>query len=677
MNCLDWLKQNLTPSFSLQYTELEAISEVQLKRLGDKEDFTVIKHVHMLLIGYTGVGKTSVRKHLKNEKLKDAEKLTKVMEPELLVQETIAAATGPFTSQTGVYNSRSDELYLTIWDTGGQPMFQDLLPCFAKLRSIYGIVFQLLPSKIKAYPEHYVRETGDLQGRCIVSPYTNQELIYRSLAYVKIFSQSISTILPDLPSNVQDIFQVNTEEACFPKAMLIGTYRDQFKSESEVNEMESEWLKVFDRSKRKPFSKILWSPTRIPLVQCTDLPVYEIDNTKAGETPEEFSDAGIKLLAEDIIHFTKDVAIQIPNKWLLFKVKLEKACLGDFSSGIMEHEKAVSIAYSCGMSTDDCNSALIYFHELGIFLWYYYSEKNDDKDTFRLRQYVIVLPKQLLKVLAGIFDAVGCGALLDEARETGILQESELRKIIDKQHTGLHSTWVLRFLEEHSLATRFKYPLEGYFIPSFLNQSEDVISIAQPKQPKNNTPAAPLYIVFKVGFIPPALFPMLVVALARDESWNLCTKGSCLYRNRVQFIYMEDSCHVVLSEYCDCIQVVCTPYIGHVSHEICKDIRKTLHLHLFRAVFQWKKAPECGYYFTFECNCKSGVSKTHHFLEEFSLGLGNRPKECTQNGSMRLKDPHLIWLSQDTQMGEMQDMYTFLLVLFGVGILVRTFLILM
>ena len=43
-----------------------------------------ITHIHMILIGHTGAGKTSVVKHLKDEKIDPDENSTEVMEQRLL-----------------------------------------------------------------------------------------------------------------------------------------------------------------------------------------------------------------------------------------------------------------------------------------------------------------------------------------------------------------------------------------------------------------------------------------------------------------------------------------------------------------------------------------------------------------------------------------------------------------
>ena len=184
-------------------------------------DLIKIAPVHMILLGHTGVGKTSVRKHFKNEPFDPHEKTTIVAEheflqqpnvklskgetqPELLVTETLAAKTDTASTEESfffyphdhLHGTESDKVLLTLWDTGGQPMFQDLLPCFPKLRSLYGIVFRLDNFGDSSNAETH--SPCDFESS-VKSPFTHIELICRCMAYVNTFSSSTQGVLQSLP----------------------------------------------------------------------------------------------------------------------------------------------------------------------------------------------------------------------------------------------------------------------------------------------------------------------------------------------------------------------------------------------------------------------------------------------------------------------------------------------
>ncbi len=64
------------------------LEKTMIDTLADTE-YLEVPHLHMLLIGHTGVGKTSVRKHLQNIPFNDKEKSTIIMEQELLYPRNI------------------------------------------------------------------------------------------------------------------------------------------------------------------------------------------------------------------------------------------------------------------------------------------------------------------------------------------------------------------------------------------------------------------------------------------------------------------------------------------------------------------------------------------------------------------------------------------------------------
>ena len=104
-------------------------------------DLVEMTHVHMILLGHAGVGKTSIRKHFKNEPFDPQEKTTIVADHEVLTKrkspraktqqeplvcETLATTTDVKFSEDEFFSSHSnleviedDQVLLTLWDTGG------------------------------------------------------------------------------------------------------------------------------------------------------------------------------------------------------------------------------------------------------------------------------------------------------------------------------------------------------------------------------------------------------------------------------------------------------------------------------------------------------------------------------------------------------------------------------
>jgi len=171
--------------------------------------------IHLILIGFTGVGKTSLRKHLKDESIDDNESPTIVMEYDEIRYRT---------------SSAGKEVSVTMWDTGGQPVFQDLLPCFARIQCIYSVVFRLpdiqeLSKKPEICP-------CDENHERIRSPFTTRELIFHDLAYIEAFSDMTPTL------GVQRFLN---QEKTSTETVIVGTCKDQITSLIELLVFFLDW----------------------------------------------------------------------------------------------------------------------------------------------------------------------------------------------------------------------------------------------------------------------------------------------------------------------------------------------------------------------------------------------------------------------------------------------------
>lgn len=622
-------------------------AEEESLRVATLEEFSSgnlieVTHLHMILIGHTGVGKTSLVKHLKGEKIDPNENSTEVMQPQLLLcrtkqpdllhQETLAGGlegagdTGYFMQESELYKAQPGKFYLTIWDTGGQPMFQDLLPCFAKLRSLYGVVFKLTEDLDK-HPENDFRY-GRQKHSTGPSPFSNKELIYRCLGYIEMFSSSIKDTIPNLPSEIVDILQLGLHEQVLPKAILIGTYKDQF----EKSELESEKLltRLVTFTESLEQVECLCSKTHYPTESPFQVAVHMIDNTKAGSRNE--IDEGLEILVDSIRMLAKYTTTKFPQNWLHFKQRLEETCKLKYPNGILPYVDACDVAKECHISNVD--APLIYFHEVGAFLWYYYSDRTI------LKNYVILYPEKLLKVLATIFDAKGYGGSAVEWRKLkskGILVEKLYTSCLDEQNTGISTQWVLDFLNEHHIACPIAHTDigVGYFIPCMLPLC------VEPRHLQAE-PASSLYIILNAGYVPPGLFPIWVTILA-DQTlkfgkgrWVLCKP---LFRNQVEF-KVEDNYRVLLTEHSNYIQVECCPPPPESTPDpqVYGTVRSVLDICLFRSVPKWIYERE--YRFTFACTM--GADGNAHFLSELPLDP-TCDVECSQHHTTRLKEGQLLW----------------------------------
>ena len=607
--------------------------------LADSE-YLEVPHLHMLLIGHTGVGKTSIRKHLQNIPFNDKEKSTIIMEPELLYQETFESTIDSkksavvFKKYDSVYKSDPDNIYLTLWDTGGQPMFQDLLPCFAKVRSIYGIVVRLCD--LLENSNASIRPTCPLEIER-ESPYTYTDYLYRSLSFLD--SNSLDVHLSNLPDILKKrVFEL-ASATVFPKIAFIGTFKDQIKvdDKQDLDQMLLQ-LKLNLNSQGTNFhEKVILPSTSTP-----NSFMFEIDNTQSGA---KYDDPGMKTLREQIVFCTKSAKAKIPSKWIAFKIDLEReSCLQQPCTGIVTFEKASEIAKKC---KTDLRAALCYFHELGIFIWYHNKKM--------LQEYVFVEPKNLLSILGTILDPQ---VYKDHPKQwkslqtQGILNVQVGKKLLEDSKTGLPLSWILNFFDEHHLAMHMPL-LESYFIPSMLQ----VLPICPNHQHVFHTrisacsvlPAdlqvAPLFLVPISKFIPPGFFPRLMTVLSGIKKGRIIWKLSPDFINCKNMVSFEinNQFRLVFTEFIDCVRAhfdgLTDDNIPHI--DLCLQIVSTLNVQLQRVINTKSMR------LTFVCSCSEHLSSIH-FLNYLPFATDNHVTCGEHTGKqMELTAAHKIWLSDE------------------------------
>ena len=557
----------------------------QLLEKTTSEDVNVLcmSDIHFILIGHTDVGKTSLRKHLKNQPIDMKEPPTVVMESE-------------FTRVMGLDSSIS----VTMWDTGGHPFFQDLLPCFARLKCLYGLVFRL--PDIENFDSHPdIRRCG--YHKPAKSPFTNREIMFRKLAFIQAFSC-------DIQSSTAGISASN------PAAVIIGTNKDRKSVSSEIliQGLNNE-LAVYNKFEIYPAS-------------AEDLSyVHEIDNTVSGIK----KDRGVNLLRDNLCRYARSSGMIISRGWIVFKEKLvSHVDTKFFDVGIISLSEAINIGKACGV--DYPKAALRHFHELGVFMWYYLSKRD------LMYNFVVVRPKLLLEVLSKIF----CfdPALIKEHKlllKKGILTCDFFEFAIKAKTSSFDVKWFVAFLEEQHMSVKINFDhILCYFIPSLLDTQVDYLTM--------NFKLSPLCIVLHSGYVATGIFPRLLVALAGvtygSTIWTIpmgCDMNVC--RNQFKYV-VNGSIDVVLTEYSNYIQVDCSSTESH--SDIYFRIAATIDVQLQRIVPRWFRKKEFN--LTFKCENKSCLSCPVHFLSIKSLFSEPEYEVACYNGlNTQLSSSHLNW----------------------------------
>jgi hypothetical protein len=601
----------------------------------DSEDDEV--QIHLVLIGHTGVGKTSVRKHLRNEHINMSESPTIVMEPEFLYRELMELQGNvPFKYIKDILGSSASRVFLTMWDTGGQPIFQDLLPCFARLKCMYGIVFRL--PDIEAFDSFPSIRPCDEHHEGSTSPFSNEDIVYRNLAYVQAYSCSMKKHLGNMP--IHEGSAIMSSSINFPSAVVIGTCKDEV---SVLLAQPGSSLEAKKDELNKNLSEFIYTNnvSVYPVPDSESNYIHEVDNTASGVR----EDPGIGYLRDNLTRCAQESNTKISHEWKKFKAMLQRICYIDsryVKAGIMPLSEAIDIGRDCGVNSPE--SALKHFHELGVFMWYHLSKSQTMND------FVVVDPITLLEVLSKVF-CFDPSSLAPDQRfllQFGIVTSQFLGVLLKRKACRIDDKWFIDFLKEHYLSAKVQQD-DGvsYFFPSLLSTKP----VYKDNLKNFNSIMSPLYVVPQSGYIATGMFTRLLTVLAGvtygSTVWRIPLTDSRLRdicRNQFEFI-VNDSVHVILSEYSRYIRVDCIHCMDGLDEDIFCHIVSTLYVQLQRIVPRWSEEGEFN--ITFECDngeCDSSASK-HFFTDKEIFFRSVSEVKCSNGRKTSLKPTHAKWMS--------------------------------
>lgn len=585
--------------------------------------------IHVILIGNTGVGKTSVRKHLKNEPIDMKESPTIVMEPEILYRESVELTSGsPFKSIKDALKNTASKVFLTMWDTGGQPIFQDLLPCFARLKCMYGIVFRLPDlQQFDSKPE--IRGYDESQ-KSVISPFTNKDIVYRNLAYVQAFSCSMKEKFEYLPIQARPLASDSTVN--YPAAVVVGTCKDLPVDQVAIDETKAK----LDRGISEFVHSNNVSVYSVPSVNSY---IHEINNTVSGAASGVRPDEGINHLRDNISRCAQESNTKVHKSWKLFEARLKRLSYTKYVNlGIVPLMEAVALGNECKVKNP--KAALMYFHELGMFMWHHMSKRES------MKNFVVIDPKTLLEVLATIFclNPAKFPERIKPLLDLGIMTMKFFHTVMKRKAFSIDESWFMAFLEEHHLSIKLIHPGQDicYFLPSLLK--------VNPNYERNldcmSYDVSPLYIVPKSGYIATGMFTRLLTALAGvtygSTIWRIPFGNNhlpCVCRNQFEFV-VNDSLHTILSEFSKYIRVDCVPVTkSSISEDLYFKITSTLNIQLQRVMPQHDEFTS-----TFSCSNIYCHEKELHFLCDKDLIFNSgRIVKCSLGQERVLYPSETVW----------------------------------
>ena len=334
-----------------------------------------------------------------------------------------------------------------------------------------------------------------------------------------------------------------------------------------------------------------------------------IDNTTSGKG--ENQDPNLLKIRNILCRFTHDkLMVKTPVSWILFRKVIQL-----FDANIICLDEACDIGVDCKSPRDDVPKTLLFYHDLGVVLFYPHIEGLNDK--------VIIKPKWFVETIGKVFTLDQRAAngetrqMWELLHDKGILLEPLYVSIWKECETAdLKPKAIIELLVSLHLAVEctnvkcipeqfFNRPMKKYFLPatlkSFKKDSKNCFTrfvmllkkyflwamLRSSKIDSSEAPkdyflrASPLHITFRTNFVPPGFFTRFVTSFASQPLCQLMFDNG-IYRDRVIFTYgMPPTDCIILTDLHFAIQIDVLRYaeedqgvrsIGAVCHNLLNDL---------------------------------------------------------------------------------------------------------
>ena len=376
-----------------------------------------------------------------SDNLSQTRKLTEVAEHKEKVLQNVAA-----TGEKSQSNA-DHEVLLHLWDCGGQPVFLDVLPAFLSSRTMFILVFNAsigleAPFRVIAFDDGLQKGQG-------MSVITTLTLFHKWMAMIHTRFGS-----------AQD----------YPRIILVGTHADQIASSAprhlrkkQKERLCAKMVKMLNESiKGKKYGDMILDSLIL------------VNNTTAGTGSK--ADAEFMKIQNLVYEFVHDkLTKETPVSWIHFRKVLQLHTKK--LKKVISIDEVYSIAAECHVPHDEVASALEYYHELGVFLFY--------PKVKGLKSVVFLEPQWLVDQFGNLFASWKRKCRFSEMWDTltsyGILIEPLYEDILSSVHEhNLTPGALIEMLEYfllaapivttdlHTRSACMEVKVKEYFVPHML-----------------------------------------------------------------------------------------------------------------------------------------------------------------------------------------------------------------
>ena len=509
---------------------------------------------------------------------------------------------------TQYYGGREIMQFIHFLDSGGQPVFHDILPLFIGTPCLYIYVFNSVNGFKVPLPINY-RPTNGQEPFIQPGTETARDLMLRTFSSIHTMQQKVSVNFKDLLNQDGD-----APQSC---VLPVATYKDKLlEGSGELKNEEDlccQWASEHESQALKPYKSILSSK---------DLLLINTQMYAPGSNVTEDDESTLKALKKSVSSSRSAFNIEIPLLWLIVDLITNKAGLKFIEYSLLQKfclkERFVS-------SKREFSTLIAFMHTLGFFA--YFKTPTSTKSRLICTD-AAFLYQQVSKLLVVQFlPSPQCNST-KELKAKGIIR-SNYSEMFDElgiaNNDIMDRWWFLQLLVHVGIAAKTQY--DFHFVPHTL-----------PPKPVSPSPLSQYsqYSISPVCFtvelkqgesfgpdfihiLPRGIYCQLCTYVIQKAGWMPVPERSC--RTRIVYL-MDTTASIYLTETPTYIELsvhvhqgcteVCRRTLSDV-HSICSKI-KTLVFRGIEAAYKTlfsQSASDVSIAVGFTCHCR-GASRDHH-----------------------------------------------------------------
>ena len=410
---------------------------------------------------------------------------------------------------------------IACYDSGGQPEFFDVMPAMTAITTGNIMILDMSKNLHLQLDSEYFKQGELWRSSDTKTHYTTVQLLKTAVANIQSHATHYTS------RSATNSYSKNTQ------LLVVGTHLDL------CGDTEDEVCERLHKIEKVICEDVLQDCSPISIIQRqkgknTKI-IHPIANKsdKANDEVAKNREEAAQEIRTAIENMSNNDNKEIPISWLLFQYEIKLQ-----STPCILRSDCDKIAEKCYIDKADIDDVLLFFHELGILLYY--------KQVKQLEHVVFSDPQWLLNQLTKIIELKYDPSYeAEKSIKKGIFRKEFLAEIFGKD---FESNKILRYEDLLGLYVHLNIMAslsdteEQYFMPALLNPAPIGIPL---DEEFGNKVLSTLYIKFQDGFFPRSVFCCLIaLSMQKNKTWKLQTTTA--YKDVVVFQIENNREYLVL-----------------------------------------------------------------------------------------------------------------------------------